>query len=211
LAPIIRKEHKMAMNSQDRQAIEQLFARLEEVERQSTPRDPEAERFIQQRMARQPGSAYYMAQSIIALEQGLANANQRLEEFERQGSRGSLMPKRFDSYEGEDEMVQQRGRGSVPSVGPAGAYRQQPAEGAGGGFLAGAFQTALGVSGGLLLGNAIGSIFGSGKAQAAESRREEPQKDDNQDEDNDDADENDDEGGGGGFLDSIFGGGDDEG
>jgi uncharacterized protein len=196
----------MAMNSQDRQAIEQLFARLEEVERQSPPRDPEAERFIQQRMARQPGSAYYMAQSIVALEQALADANQRLEDVEQQGARGSLMPKRFDPYGDEDEVAQPRGRGSVPSVGPSGAYRQQ-AEGAGGGFLAGAFQTALGVTGGVLLGNAIGGIFGSGKAQAAESRREEPQKGENHDEDDEDGNEDE---GGGGFLDSIFGG-DDEG
>jgi uncharacterized protein len=199
----------MAMNSQDRQAIEQLFARLEEVERQSPPRDPEAERFIQQRMARQPGSAYYMAQSIVALEQALADANQRLEEAERQGSQGALMPKRFDPYSDEGDVAQPRGRGSVPSVGPAGGYRQQQAEGAGGGFLAGAFQTALGVSGGMLLGNAIGSIFGSGKAQAAESRREEPQKDESQD-DQDENGDDDEGGGGGGFLDSIFGGGDDD-
>jgi uncharacterized protein len=197
----------MAMNSQDRQAIEQLFARLEEVERQSAPRDPEAERFIQQRMARQPGSAYYMAQSIVALEQALNDANQRLEEAERQGSRGSLMPKRFDPYEDEGESAQPRGRGSVPSVGPAGAYRQQQAEGGGGGFLAGAFQTALGVTGGVLLGNAIGGIFGSGKAQAAESRRDEPQANESHDDDDSDGDEND---GGGGFLDSIFGGGDED-
>lgn len=202
----------MAMNSQDRQAIEQLFARLEEVGRQSPKRDPEAERFIQQRMGQQPGSAYYMAQSIVALEQALADTNQRLEEAERQGSRGSLMPKRFEPYEDEGDAAPARGRGSVPSVGPAGAYRQQQAEGAGGGFLAGAFQTALGVSGGMLLGNAIGSIFGSGKAQAAESRREEPQKDENQGDGDEDDNEDDDgdDGGGGGFLDSIFGGGGDE-
>jgi uncharacterized protein len=196
----------MSMNSQDRQAIERLFARLEEVERQSAPRDPEAERYIEQRMARQPGSAYYMAQSIVALEQALNNANQRLEEAERDASRGSMMPKRFDRYEDEDQEALSRGRGSVPNIGPSGGYRPQQAEGAGTGFLAGAFQTALGVSGGLLLGNAIGSIFGSGKAQASESRRDEPSQQDEKPEDEDEnADEDD---GGGGFLDSIFGGGD---
>jgi hypothetical protein len=196
----------MTMTSQDRQAIERLFARLDEVEQQSAPRDPEAERFIQQRMARQPGSAYYMAQSIVALEQALNDANRRLEEAERGASQGSLMPKRFDQYEDEGQAAQSRGRGSVPNIGPSGGYRPQQAEGAGTGFLAGAFQTALGVSGGLLLGNAIGSIFGSGKAQASESRRDEPSQ---QNESPEDEDENGDEGdGGGGFLDSIFGGGD---
>ena len=38
----------------------------------------------------------------------------------------------------------------------------------GGGFLAGAAQTALGVTGGLLLGSAIGSLLGAGAANAAE-------------------------------------------
>jgi uncharacterized protein len=199
----------MSMTSQDRQAIEQLFARLEEVERQSPTRDPEAERYIQQRMARQPGSAYYMAQSIVALEQALNTANQRLEEAERDSSRGSLVPKRFDQFDEGGEPPLQRGRGSVPNVGPSGAYRPQQAEGAGTGFLAGAFQTALGVSGGMLLGNAIASIFGSGKAQASESRREEAAKDSGEQDDQDENESGDDEGGG--FFDSIFGDGGDEG
>jgi len=38
----------------------------------------------------------------------------------------------------------------------------------GGGFLAGAAQTAMGVAGGVMLGNAIGSMFGGGEAHAAE-------------------------------------------
>ena len=45
--------------------------------------------------------------------------------------------------------------------------RQQQGYG-GGGFLAGAAQTALGVAGGVLLGSAIASMFGAGSAQAAE-------------------------------------------
>ena len=40
----------------------------------------------------------------------------------------------------------------------------------GGGFLAGAAQTALGVAGGVLLGNAIASMFGAGAAHASESQ-----------------------------------------
>jgi hypothetical protein len=180
----------MSMNDRDRQAIEQLFARLAEVERQSPRRDPEAEAFIQQQMARQPGSPYYMAQSIVALEQALDAANQRLEEAERQPSRGSLMP------------------GAVPRVGPAGAYQAQPPEPSGPGFLAGAVQTALAVAGGTLLGNSIASIFGTDKAKASEARRDEAsQAPDHRDDDNSGEDEHHE---GGGFLDSIFGGGDED-
>jgi len=183
----------MSMNARDRQAIEQLFARLADVERQSPPRDAEAESFIARQMARQPGSAYYMAQSILALEQAVNTANQRLDEAKSEGSRGSLMP------------------GSVPRVGPAGAAQPgPPPEASGPGFLAGALQTAMAVAGGTLLGNSIGSIFGADKAKASETARADKSQaaDDRDDDADDDAGDEDDEGGGGGFLDSIFGGGD---
>jgi hypothetical protein len=180
----------MSMNARDRQAIEQLFARLAEVEQQSPSRDLDAESFIQQQMARQPGSAYYMAQSIVALEQALNAANQRLEEAERQSSRGSLMP------------------GAVPRVGPSGANQSPPPEASGPGFLAGALQTALAVAGGTLLGSSIGSIFGADRAKASEARRDETSQAADHRDDEDDNDGDDDHEGGGGFLDSIFGGGD---
>src|SRR5690349_6294965 len=198
------------MSSQDRRAIEQVFARLEEVARESPPRDPEADRFIQQQMASRPGSAYYMAQSIVALEEALNAANQQLEEAKGRAAQGSLMPRGPAQYEGEDEPLMRSGRGTVPNVGTSGTYSSPAVEGPGTGFLAGAFQTALGVAGGTLLGNSIASIFGSGKARAAESRRDEPQqsdhdRDENHGHDDHGDDHSDDEGGG--FLDSIFGGG----
>ena len=51
----------------------------------------------------------------------------------------------------------------------------QPQQGGfgGGGFLAGAAQTAMGVAGGVLLGNAIGSMF-AGDAPATETAAAEP-------------------------------------
>ena len=45
----------------DRNAIDGLFDRLAEAERKSGPRDPEAETFIRQKMAAQPGSPYYLS------------------------------------------------------------------------------------------------------------------------------------------------------
>src|SRR5262245_60785107 len=193
----------MSMSSQDRRAIEQIFARLEEVARQSPPRDPEAERFIQQQMASRPGSAYYMAQSIVALEEALNAANRQLDEAKERASQGPLMPRRPARYEDEEEAAMRSGRRAVPNVGSSGAYRSPTAEGRGTGFLAVALQTALDVAGGTLLGNSIASIFGSGKARAAESGRHEPQQHAH---DHDEEDGNDDYGDdeGGGFLDSIF-------
>ena len=201
----------MSMTSQDRQAIEQIFARLEEVARQSPPRDPEAERFIQQQMAGLTGSAYYMAQSIVALEEALKAANQQLDEVKARASEGSLMPRRPARY--EDEQAMGSGRGSLPNVSSSGRYHSPAAEGPGTGFLAGAVQTALGVAGGTLLGNSIASIFGSGKARAAGSRRDEPQQGSHDRDEHDGNDEDGDEHShdeGGGFLDSIFGSGDED-
>lgn len=159
------------MDRNDQQAIESLFDKLAEVERQSAPRESEAEAFIRERIARQPGAPYYMAQTIVVQEQALSAAQARIEQLEEQdGSRqspgGGLLSSLFGSA-GQPS----RSSGSVPRVGrPAtAAQHQSPVDArqrGGGGFLAGAAQTAMGVAGGLLLGNAIGGMFGSGEAQA---------------------------------------------
>lgn len=74
----------------------------------------------------------------------------------------------------------------------------------GGGFLAGAAQTAMGVAGGMLLGSAIAGMFQGDQAQAAEpaaTPADEPPADDVGAADMGGGDE-----GGGGFFDSFFGG-----
>ena len=65
------------MNDQERQVISEIFERLEQVADQ--PRDPEAERFIQDRVRRQPYAPYAMAQAIVVQEQALKNLNEQLE------------------------------------------------------------------------------------------------------------------------------------
>ena len=47
---------------------------------------------------------------------------------------------------------------------------------AGGGFLAGAAQTAMGVAGGMLLTNAVMGMMGGNEAQAAEPQQEAPEE-----------------------------------
>jgi hypothetical protein len=49
------------MDTNDRQAIVGLLDKLSQVERQMPDRDPVAERFIGEAIARQPGAPYYMA------------------------------------------------------------------------------------------------------------------------------------------------------
>jgi uncharacterized protein len=147
------------MDNQDRQAIEDLFVRLSDVERQAPPRDPEAERFIRDRIGRQPAAPYLMAQTIVVQEQALQEAQRRIQELERGAT-------------------ERQGRGLFSSVPPVPRPRASapeslsPAQAGRGGFLAGAAQTAMGVAGGVLLGNFIAGLFGGHEAQAAESSAE---------------------------------------
>jgi hypothetical protein len=155
------------MDRNDRQAIETLFDKLATVERQSPQRDGEAEAFIRDKIARQPGAPYYMAQTIVVQEQALAEAQARLAELEARAAEARPTTGGFfDSLFG-DRAASPRSTGSVPRAGTAPRETMQPQPG-GGGFLAGAAQTALGVTGGVLLGNAIASMFGGHEAKAAE-------------------------------------------
>src|SRR3954447_8427278 len=60
-----------AMNDQERQVIDDIFQRLEQVANQ--PREPEAERYIAEKLRRQPYAPYALAQAVFVQEQALAN------------------------------------------------------------------------------------------------------------------------------------------
>jgi hypothetical protein len=161
------------MNPQDRQAIDELFSKLAETEARAGRIDADADAYIRQRIGRQPAAPYLMAQTIVVQNAALEQARQRIADLEEQlGERGDdygAAPERFGN---EAPYAGQR-PGSVPAAGPrplGGApLGGQPQQSTGGGFLAGAAQTAMGVAGGLLLGNALGGLFGGGSAQAAEA------------------------------------------
>jgi len=146
------------MDSNDRQAISGLFDRLAQVERQSPPRDAEAERFIAEAIAGQPGAPYYLAQTVVVQEQALNVAQARIDRLEadlaeaRQQGQGGFLSGLFG--------------GSTPPRRPLQDPQPLP-QGAPGGFLAGAAQTAMGVAGGVLLAHAIGGLF-AGEARAAD-------------------------------------------
>lgn len=129
------------MDYRDREAIEGLFIRLREVEGR-VPRDRDAEALIRQKIAEHPSSTYYMAQTIIVQQQALEDAERRIADLEA-GRNAS------------------GGRGARPQ--PWGAPPP------GGGFLAGAAQTALGVAGGVLLGSFLAdALVGDGQASEAD-------------------------------------------
>ena len=186
------------MENQDRQAIEGLFSRLGEVERQAGARDAQAEGFIRERISQQPGAPYFMAQTIVMQDYALQQAQARIQQLEQQqqeveerpASGGGFLSGMFGGGQSAPRRssVPTSGRTplarDVPMGAPAGSSmgaaqmapgamaQMQP--GRGGGFLAGAAQTAMGVAGGVLLGNALGGMFGGGEAKAAEPAAAEP-------------------------------------
>jgi len=171
------------MNVQEQTAIEELFQRLRQAEAQSGPRDAEAEALIRNLVSSQPVAPYLMAQAVLVQEHALRNQQARIEELERE------LAARPQQQAGAGFLGGLFGGGAQPQPAPAaaqptragggwGAGRstmgQQPGmaapfqQGGGGGFMSGALQTAMGVAGGVLLGNAIAGLFSPDPAAAAE-------------------------------------------
>jgi uncharacterized protein len=172
------------MDQNERRVIDELFGKLRQVDGQAPSRDPEAEAHIRQQVAAMPAAPYYMAQAIVVQEQALANAQARVEELER---RATVRPAGGGGFLGglfggggdpapaprRPAMAPQQQQNRIPP-----GYLQQPGMAAGqaspwgrpagGGFLAGAMQTAIGVAGGVLIANAIGSAFDTGTTEASD-------------------------------------------
>jgi hypothetical protein len=180
------------MDQRERQAIDGLFGKLRQLELQSPQRDGEADQHIRQQVQSLPAAPYYMAQAILVQEQALATMQQRVQELERQlaerpaaGSGGGFLSGLFG---GQPARAPQPRPMAPPPAAPYPAQQPHghqpwgapPAMGAGygspwggrgmgggGGFFAGAMQTALGVAGGMLVADAISSAFAGGAADAA--------------------------------------------
>ncbi|CAA9354084.1 MAG: FIG00987585: hypothetical protein [uncultured Microvirga sp.] len=169
------------MDTNDRQAIEALFEKLGQAERsdRANPRDPEAEALIRERMTRQTGAAYYMAQTIVVQEHALHAAHERIEDLQRELSSrpaaGGFLASLFGGGQPPSSAHHAPRDGSPAGPGsrwnsPAGPGENAgPMSGAAGrfapghrGFLAGAAQTAMGVAGGVVLGGLIGGALSAG-------------------------------------------------
>ena len=166
------------MDGNERQVIDGLFAKLREVDRQSPQRDGEAEAHIGRMVSAMPSAPYYMAQALLVQEQALANMQNRVQELERAAAErpagGSFLGGLFGG--GAPAPAPRRGMAPMAQGPIPPQYMQQgQAMGgspwgrpAGGGFLAGAMQTALGVAGGMLIADALTDAFSGGAAEASE-------------------------------------------
>jgi hypothetical protein len=167
------------MDHQDRQAIEQLFGKIAQVEGQAGAPDPQAAEFIRSQINRQPNAPYYMAQTIVVQEQALSAAQGRIQQLEHElASRpagGGFLSGLFGGGQSRPQQPYQQPMQGMPSHMAPGMGGMAPR--GGGGFLAGAAQTAMGVAGGVLLGNMISDAFGGGdEAKTADAGQAEPQQ-----------------------------------
>lgn len=176
------------MNDQERDVIADIFRRLEQVANQ--PRDPEAERFIAEKLRQQPYAPYAMAQAVFVQEQALAKLQEENEQLRGELDQASRQPQQGGFLSG---IFGGGARPPGPSynappvrrASPWGAPQQTPMQqsyGApgpwgggmmqsrgGGGFLQTALSTAAGVAGGMMIANALTSAFG-GDEKAAEGQ-----------------------------------------
>jgi uncharacterized protein len=152
------------MDQNERRIIDDLFERLRKAEEQAGPRDPEAEALIARHVAAQPAAPYYMAQAIVVQQDALGRAQARIEDLERRLAErrpGGFLGGLFGAGEEADAAAAPAGS----DQGSQGFGRYQRA--GGGGFLAGAMQTALGVAGGFLIADAISGLLSPDAAAAA--------------------------------------------
>jgi hypothetical protein len=171
------------MDHQDRQAIEQLFGKIAQVESQSAPPDAQAAEFIRSQTARQPNAPYYMAQTIVVQEQALSAAHGRIQQLEqalanRPAGGGGFLSSLFGGGQVRSQPHQSfhpQPMNGMPSHMAPGMRGMAPGRG-GGGFLAGAAQTAMGVAGGMMLGNMLAGAFGGDDAKAGAANQAEPQQ-----------------------------------
>jgi hypothetical protein len=194
------------MQSEEQRLIDGLFSRLKEAESHSASRDASAEERIAGHIKEQPFAPYYMAQTILIQEAAIKQLNDRIQALESQVTQlQAAKPSSGGFLSGLFGGGQSRGSDPIPGRAvwpPAGqrpaavcpqAQQQNYAPQAsrsGGGFMAGALQTAAGVAGGVVLGNMLTNMFsGSHPQEIVNIIEEKPQPDLSQAQDNSVADD----------------------
>lgn len=182
------------MDSQERQVIDGIFERLKNVATQA--RDPEAEKYIGELVAKQPYAPYALAQSVYVQEQALLNQQQQIERMQAEIAELQSRPAQAAAgggflsglFGGGQQQAPARPQGGVPAygqrreaaqptpgpwggqpaqAGPGGPWGQQAQPRQGMGFLGTAAAAAAGVAGGMMLGSILSNALGGGQAQAA--------------------------------------------
>ncbi|MDE2330408.1 MAG: DUF2076 domain-containing protein, partial [Bradyrhizobium sp.] len=92
------------MTPQERQLVDDLFARLSKVE--DAPRDPDATAAITQGLRSAPNAIYALVQTVLVQDEALKQAHHRIEELEgaatpQQAQGGSFLDSMRDAIFGQ--------------------------------------------------------------------------------------------------------------
>jgi hypothetical protein len=112
------------MTPQERQLVDDLFARLSKVE--SAPRDPDAVAAMAQGLRSAPNAVYALVQTVLVQDEALKQAHHRIEELEAGGApeqqpQGGFLDSMRDAIFGQNQP-----HGSVPNVPPPSAGSRDP-------------------------------------------------------------------------------------
>lgn len=140
------------MNTEERQLLERFLSRLAEA--RAATKDPEADRLIQEAVARQPDAAYLLVQRILLLERALENAKTQLEELRKR----PLLPNRGGTFLGNDDPWTQARQATDRTWDATPAYRPAASSSAPG-FLSNLASTAAGVVAGSFLFQGIENLL----------------------------------------------------
>lgn len=167
------------MNSDERQLISDLFARMES--HGPVEKDAQAAALISERVRAMPDAPYMLVQSVLVQEMALAQADARIRELEAQRPAATAGGGSFlGGLWGGGPAARPAARGSVPATGArpaaaggprqpiagsiAGPWGSQGAQPTGGSFMRTAMATAAGVAGGMLLADGIRNMMGASEA-----------------------------------------------
>lgn len=168
------------MEQKEKILIENLFDRLENVEKKSSVRDLLAEKLIQELLMKQQNAPYYMTQIILVQEEAIKKLNERINQLE---SEISLMKEKENKNNSTSFLSGLFGSSNVTSSPnniknawgntsgkldynslpinnvPTGNITTPSSSSNIGSFLGSALQTATGVAGGMIMGNMLMNLF----------------------------------------------------
>ncbi|UCR82555.1 DUF2076 domain-containing protein [Pseudomonas chlororaphis] len=72
------------MNSEEQTLIDGLFSRLQQAEKDSAPRDAQAETRIKEHLTRQPAAGYFMTQAILVQEAAIKSLDEQNKQLTQQ-------------------------------------------------------------------------------------------------------------------------------
>ncbi|QCI24275.1 DUF2076 domain-containing protein [Buchnera aphidicola (Muscaphis stroyani)] len=163
------------MKDEEKNLIENLFHRLKNTELNSANRDQSADNLIQKLVRKQPFSSYYMTQTILIQEAAIKKMSLKIEELnkkvennnlEKTKKQPSFLSSFFKNSPSSDLTSHNQNNVWKNKESPL-QYHASPVVSAprSSGFLGNALQTAMGVAGGMVLGNMLMNVFDHSKPE----------------------------------------------